>query len=258
MPSKYWIKLYHEILDDPKMGRLPDNLWRRTTELFLIAGDLDAEGYLPSVGDMAWRLRLDEDALESELQELAAVSIVEQRDGQWLVTNFAKRQAPVDNAERQSRYRNRKRKELYSDNEHSNESVTNDITTCNTDTDTDTDTEENMGASAPPPNLDGWLESVRTAKNKQAALRFMHMTLYPKHEALDYSYIGRTAKTVGGAGRLVTLLWQSQAQRVDGDVMRYCMAMAKNKTPPNRQRANIDASMDAVNQVIQEARDAEP
>ena len=24
MASRYWIKLYHEILDDPKMGRLTD------------------------------------------------------------------------------------------------------------------------------------------------------------------------------------------------------------------------------------------
>ena len=29
---KYWIKLYHEILDDPKMGRLSDRTWRRTNE----------------------------------------------------------------------------------------------------------------------------------------------------------------------------------------------------------------------------------
>ena len=27
--GSYWIKLYHEVLNDPKMGRLPDRLWRR-------------------------------------------------------------------------------------------------------------------------------------------------------------------------------------------------------------------------------------
>lgn len=53
MAAKYWIKLYHEILHDPKMGRLPDNLWRRCIELFLLAGELGAEvdeddkGHLP-------------------------------------------------------------------------------------------------------------------------------------------------------------------------------------------------------------------
>jgi hypothetical protein len=29
-----WIKLYLEILDDPKMGKLPDWCWRRAIELF--------------------------------------------------------------------------------------------------------------------------------------------------------------------------------------------------------------------------------
>ena len=38
MPSKYWIKLYHEVLDDPKMARLPDRLYRRCIEVFLLAG----------------------------------------------------------------------------------------------------------------------------------------------------------------------------------------------------------------------------
>ena len=55
MGAKFWIKLYHEILDDPKMGRMPDRLWRRTIELFLLAGELDggistARGVACSVG----------------------------------------------------------------------------------------------------------------------------------------------------------------------------------------------------------------
>ena len=76
MPSNYWIKLYHEILDDPKMGRLPDSLWRRVTELFLLAGDADENGYLPCVESMAWRLRIDENVLIAELEQLADVGIV--------------------------------------------------------------------------------------------------------------------------------------------------------------------------------------
>ena len=60
MASKYWIKLYHEILDDPKMGRLPDALFRRAIEFFLIAGERGREGDLPPLADIAWRLRADE------------------------------------------------------------------------------------------------------------------------------------------------------------------------------------------------------
>ena len=67
MTGSYWIKLYHEILDDPKMGRLPDKLFRRVIELFLIAGETHENGKLPSIDDMAWRLRLDPEELEKDI-----------------------------------------------------------------------------------------------------------------------------------------------------------------------------------------------
>jgi hypothetical protein len=76
MASRYWIKLYHEILDDPKMGRLSDALFRRTIELFLIAGDLNLQGLLPSPADIAWRLRVPEGELEPQMQALRAVGIL--------------------------------------------------------------------------------------------------------------------------------------------------------------------------------------
>jgi len=131
MPSKYWIKLYHEILEDPKMGKLPDNLWRRAIELFLLAGDLDNGGSLPDIEGLSWRLRTDKEHLETDLVELASVGIVSQVDGVWIVTNFSKRQEPVDNAVRVAQHRKQKRKDQY----YGNEPVTNRYT----DTDTDTD-----------------------------------------------------------------------------------------------------------------------
>ena len=59
MPD-YWIKLYHEILDDPKMATLPDRLWRKVIEIFLIAGKLspDKSGQLPETNQIAWLLRM--------------------------------------------------------------------------------------------------------------------------------------------------------------------------------------------------------
>jgi hypothetical protein len=47
--ARFWIKLYLEILDDPKMGRLPDHLWRRAVELFLLAGRAGNDGALPAL-----------------------------------------------------------------------------------------------------------------------------------------------------------------------------------------------------------------
>ena len=113
MASKYWIKLYHETLNDPKMIRLSDRLYRRTIELFLLAGDLDEGGDLPTILDLAVYLRTNTETIETELVELAAVGIVSQYDGGWFVTNFAKRQGKMGKAEYMRRLRDDRQKEEY-------------------------------------------------------------------------------------------------------------------------------------------------
>jgi len=145
MKSYYWIKLYHEILDDAKMGRLPDRLWRRAIELFLMAGEEHNEGHLPALADMAWRLRLDDNALLEDLQALAQIDIVTQlEDGSWFVTHFADRQGAVSNAERQQRYRDRQRKGQYYGNEGADDDGNEPVTICNTDVDVDRDVDKDV------------------------------------------------------------------------------------------------------------------
>ncbi|GAP10598.1 hypothetical protein BECAL_01771 [Bellilinea caldifistulae] len=107
---KQWIKLYIEILDDPKMGRMSDRLFRRAIELFLMAGRSGNDGVLPPVDDLAWILRIEETTLVEDLHSLAAVGIVhEQEPGIWVVTNFAERQDADTSAERIANYRKQKR-----------------------------------------------------------------------------------------------------------------------------------------------------
>lgn len=138
MASKYWIKLYLEILDDPKMGRMPDRLWRRTIELFLLAGELDQDGLLPEVRDMAWRLRINDDELQDDMSLLATYQIIHKENTGFYVTKFAERQAPISDAERMRQLRERKQKEQY----YSDAPVTN--RNADTDTDTDIDTDEDI------------------------------------------------------------------------------------------------------------------
>jgi len=125
MASRYWIKLYHEILDDPKMGRLSDSLYRRVIELFLIAGDYDKEGLLPSITDIAWRLRVPEDILLSQLAELRDFGILS-IDGQnrWFVTHFNDRQSADSPSQRVRRHRVSLHKKEYYGYGNSNENVT--------------------------------------------------------------------------------------------------------------------------------------
>lgn len=154
MAAKYWIKLYHEVLDDPKMGRLPDHVWRRVIELFLLAGEYDKDGELPPLGDMVWKLRTTEEQLTADLDVIIVTGIVTFRDNMYHVSNFAKRQAAVNPAERQRRHRERIKKDdtppetppiIDEKPPDSHEPVTN----CDTDTDTDTDIKR-LGAKAPP------------------------------------------------------------------------------------------------------------
>jgi hypothetical protein len=116
MASTYWIKLYHEILHDPKMERLTDHQYRRCIELFLQAGESDMGGLLPPVNDMAWTFRTTEEAMLVDLVELSKVGIVNQNNGRWIVTHFADRQDPITPAEGMARLRDRRHKaEYYTD-----------------------------------------------------------------------------------------------------------------------------------------------
>jgi len=113
--KRSWIKLYLEILDDPKMGQMPDYLWRRAIELFLLAGENGNDGLLPPVSDMAWRLRVKEGDLNNSLRTLSQIGVVHETPEGWVVTHFAERQAKLSDAERASQYRERQRHGVVTD-----------------------------------------------------------------------------------------------------------------------------------------------
>lgn len=111
--ADYWIKLYHEILDDPKMAVLPDRLWRRVIELFLMAGRLHKDGLLPDTNQIAWMLRMPTDDLILDLQQIALTGIIERQVNGWKVVKFAKRQAAVPAKERMEQMRDRQHRQQY-------------------------------------------------------------------------------------------------------------------------------------------------
>lgn len=110
MAAFYWIKLYDEILDDPKMGRLSDGAYRLCINLFLLASRQELrDGRLPDFDDIGWLLRLSSDKLQELWQELERAGIVCMKEGLPFVSNFSTRQEAVSDAERMRRYRERKR-----------------------------------------------------------------------------------------------------------------------------------------------------
>jgi len=145
-----WMKLYYEILDDPKMALLPDFLYRRTIELFLLAGRNGDDGVLQPVAHMAWSLKVDEKRLVENLRSLEQIGVVaETEPGKWIVVNYAKRQSAEDNTERVKAFRSRKeqKKPLETDEKRArNDDVTKRYTEENKNKTLTTTT-----TSAPPP-----------------------------------------------------------------------------------------------------------
>ena len=126
-----WMKLYHETLNDPKMGTMSDHLYRRTIELFLLAGQEDRNGLLPPLTQIAWALRTTVNDATLCLQELSELGIItKNQDGTFMVTNFSKRQdSNLSNSERVARSREKaKREERYSTNAYDVSSVNTDVT----------------------------------------------------------------------------------------------------------------------------------
>jgi hypothetical protein len=290
MRSLYWIKLYHEILRDPKMGRLPDRAWRRCIELFLLAGENGMDGVLPSLEDIAWGLRIPMDELTEDVETLKAAGIIHQNDGHLIVTNFAERQAASSNAERQAQYRDRQRLAQYYGDEQGtdeqqrcngtetrtqqehNDTGDNSVTKCYTEPEKNQSREESektwppsAGAGAPatlPSTFPDWQQFIRDAQGRPggypAALRVMFEHLYPGRDPPDYGYLGKIAKRVGGAGRLADLLWQYSTRPPTGDVLAYIQGVTKSdgKRNGNRGKTLEKPSADPVDP-DQVARDRE-
>lgn len=150
MASNYWAKLWIETLDDPKVARLPDSMWRRFFECVLLAKELDLDGYLPPVADMAWRLRKDETSIADDMSRLALSGLAELRateDGEkWFLPGFKGRQDKMTDAERQRRYRENNAVTRLGDVRITNRNTNRyaKVTNRNTDTDTDTETETEL------------------------------------------------------------------------------------------------------------------
>lgn len=104
-----WVKIYTEVLDDPKIGPLSDRLKWRFTEACLLAGECDASGYLINGGhamtleDVAWRIRTTVEKIKPDYDELMKLGVIvwdEERKG-YLLPNFEKRQGRPQHEKRE-------------------------------------------------------------------------------------------------------------------------------------------------------------
>ena len=132
--------MYDDLLDDPKVQRLPPLLFKAWVNLLCLASKNG--GTLPSMDHAAFAMRMDEDALIGVLNDLVARGLIDATDDAMTPHNWEKRQFKSDKddtaADRQKAKRDRDRAA-----KESHAPVTRDVTdkSRSPETDTDTDTE---------------------------------------------------------------------------------------------------------------------
>lgn len=80
-----------------------------------------------------------------------------------------------------------------------------------------------------PSTFNEWHQAVVKGRNKNGVLRWMITTLFPGLDPPDYGYIGKVARDVGGPGRLAELLWTASARPPTGDILRFCLGIARGE-----------------------------
>src|SRR5262245_24583875 len=99
-----WLRLYTSVLDDPKVQRLPAEQFKGWVNLLALTKEND--GLLPSIEDIAFRLRMTDEEAESLIETLVKRGLLES-DGERLTPhNWNGRQYKSDvSTERVQRFR---------------------------------------------------------------------------------------------------------------------------------------------------------
>ena len=112
MSGYYWLKVYTEIIHDPKVMRLDPLVRLRFYECLVLAREYDQGGDLPPDEDAAFIFRIQDSQYQSEMKVLESAGLVDQ-NGTWHLPKFTERQSPVGSSERVKKYREKKHHEEY-------------------------------------------------------------------------------------------------------------------------------------------------
>jgi hypothetical protein len=91
-----WFRMYADVLDDPKVQRLPDDLFKAWVNLLCLASRND--GVLPPVEDIAFALRMSQDVTVTVTAELVKRGLLDEGDN-LAPHNWAERQFKSDTPE---------------------------------------------------------------------------------------------------------------------------------------------------------------
>ena len=91
------MRLYVEILDDPKVAKMDPTTFQIFIFLLLLARERDRDGAIDmSPADIAWRIRQPEDQIAEAIENLKALDIISKAPGPLVFLNWSKRQYRSD------------------------------------------------------------------------------------------------------------------------------------------------------------------
>ena len=106
-----WFRMYHEMIDDPKIGTLSDSQFRTWVEILCLACRAENEGNTNmTVSETEWQLRRNVSETFQELQDRGLVTLQKNGKGKETicVTKWKKRQYLSDcSSDRVREYRKR-------------------------------------------------------------------------------------------------------------------------------------------------------
>lgn len=91
-----WFRMYDDVLDDPKVQRLPPDLFKAWVNLLCLASRND--GLLPGIEDIAFALRMSQDVTRDIVVTLSQRGLLDEQDG-LSPHNWQQRQFKSDTAE---------------------------------------------------------------------------------------------------------------------------------------------------------------
>lgn len=107
-----WFRVYDDLIDDPKVQRLPAELFKALINLWCLASQNG--GVLPSVDDIAYKMRIKPARAADILRDLRTANFIDD-DGDvasphnWSGRQYMRNKGEATNSDRQRRYKERKR-----------------------------------------------------------------------------------------------------------------------------------------------------
>jgi len=176
-----WIRLYTELLNDPKVQRLPAEIFRVYINLLCVAGQDDNGGAIPEdIGTLAFVLRLPDSDCKAAIDTLIDHGLVDKNNEGIAIHGWEKRQYESDTDptryERVKRFREKKETDEAAQDDEKVKRVSHAFRNGNEtriDTDTDTETEYinisspngDVAADAPIADPSPYIEAAKRRKS---------------------------------------------------------------------------------------------